>query len=343
MYQYIIKPFLFLFSPEKAHHLAMQLFGWVTVIPIINNITKGIFSVSMKEESSITLVGITFPNKVGLAAGFDKDGKYIRSLSYLPFGHIEVGTVTPRGQIGNPQPRLFRLPEDNALINRMGFNNEGVEELIQRLRDFNKPEGLVIGGNIGKNKNTPLDKATDDYIYCFEMLFDYVDYFTVNVSSPNTPGLRSLQEREPLEFLLGTLDLANGLKEKRKPIFLKIAPDLTTEQIDEIIDICRDNHIDGIIATNTTIDRSKLKTTATEIESIGNGGLSGAPLRNQSTKVIAQIRTKMPKPFVVIGVGGIDSLEAAQEKLDAGADLVQVYTGFIYEGPGLVMQLARSL
>ena len=341
MYKLIIKPILFLFPAERAHHLAMSLFGVVTSLPLIRNITSRLFNVN--SDHPVTLAGITFPNRVGLAAGFDKDGKYINALKYLPFGHIEVGTVTPRPQDGNPQPRLFRLPDDKALINRMGFNNQGVQALVSRLRKFNATDHLIIGGNIGKNKDTPLEQATDDYVMCFETLFDYVDYFTVNVSSPNTPGLRSLQDREPLEFLLGTLDLANGLKEEKKPIFLKIAPDLTVEQIDEIIDICEANHIDGIIATNTTIDRSGLNTTTETIHAIGNGGLSGAPLFTRSTAVIKQIRDKMPKPFVIIGVGGIDSLESAQQKLDAGADLVQVYTGFIYEGASLVKHLAKEL
>ena len=339
MYQFLLKPILFLFPAEQAHHLAMKMFEIVTSIPLIKQVAASLFQV--KSKQSITLAGITFPNRVGLAAGFDKDGKYIHPLTYLPFGHIEIGTVTPRPQEGNLQPRLFRLPSDRALINRMGFNNEGVEALVGRLRKIKSRKNIIIGGNIGKNKNTPLEQAADDYVYCFEMLFEYVDYFTVNVSSPNTPGLRSLQDRKPLEFLLGTLDLANSMKENRKPIFLKIAPDLSFEQIDEIIDICEANHIDGIIATNTTIDRSQLNTAQEKIDEIGNGGLSGAPLFDASTAVIQRIRQKMPKPFVIIGVGGIDSEERAKQKLDAGADLVQIYTGFIYEGPALVKKLAR--
>ncbi len=338
VYNYILKPFLFLFSAERAHHLAMSLFSFVTRIPGLKNLARKFLGADNQKERIVA--GIRFPNAVGLAAGFDKDGKYINALSHLPFGHIEVGTVTPKPQAGNARPRLFRLPADKALINRMGFNNEGVEALVRRLRAFNSKNNLIVGGNIGKNKDTPLDRATDDYVYCFEMLFNYVDYFTVNVSSPNTPGLRSLQDRKPLEFLLGTISLANSIKDSPKPIFLKIAPDLTLEQIDEIIDICRENKIDGVIATNTTIDRSDLNTDDTTIKNIGNGGLSGAPLLHRSTEIIAHIRSKMPPPFAIIGVGGIASEQDASSKLKAGADLVQVYTGFIYEGPGLVRQLA---
>jgi dihydroorotate dehydrogenase len=319
----------------------MFLFKLATRIPGINVMIKWLFGT--QQNLPIVVAGIEFPNRIGLAAGFDKDGKFIKPLSYLPFGHVELGTVTPRPQDGNPRPRLFRLPKDQALINRMGFNNEGVEALVSRLRIFNNNSSLVIGGNIGKNKDTPLEQATDDYVYCFEMLFDYVDYFTVNVSSPNTPGLRSLQDRQPLEFLLGTITLANDMKENRKPIFLKIAPDLSVDQIDEIIDICRENKIDGIIATNTTIDRSELQTSETEINSIGNGGLSGAPLSDKSTEIIKQIRRKMPRPFAIIGVGGIASATDAQQKLDAGADLVQIYTGFIYQGPRLVKRLVEGV
>lgn len=339
LYNFIAKPILFLFPAERAHGIAMGLFSFVTKVPLLNSIIKSLFGTS--NQKSVSLVGLTFPNRIGLAAGFDKNGNYLNALTHLPFGHLEVGTVTPRPQDGNPQPRLFRLPQDEALINRMGFNNEGVEALVRRLRAFEKRDDVIIGGNIGKNKDTDLDKATDDYVYCFEMLFDYVDYFTVNVSSPNTPGLRSLQDRKPLEFLLGTLTLANDMKEKRKPILLKIAPDLTTEQLDEIAEIVKENKIDGIIATNTTIDRSNLLTPQDVIESIGNGGLSGAPLVNRSTEVIKHLRQLLPKPFAIIGVGGISSKAHAQEKLDAGADLVQVYSGFIYQGPGLIKALAE--
>lgn len=341
MYHYIIKPFLFLFPAERAHHLAMGIFSFFIGVPFINKLIKSIFSANSKQE--IVLAGLRFPNRVGLAAGFDKDGKYIKALSYLPFGHIEVGTVTPRGQAGNPQPRLFRLPKDEALINRMGFNNEGVEALVRRLRSFKKSDELIIGGNIGKNKDTDLDLATDDYVYCFEMLFSYVDYFTVNVSSPNTAGLRSLQEREPLDFLLGTLKLANEMKENPKPIFLKIAPDLTEPQIDEIADICLENNIDGIIATNTTISRAGLHTEQAQLDEIGNGGLSGTPVLERSIQVIRQLRKKLPPPFVIVGVGGISGPDTAQMKLDAGADLVQIYTGFIYEGPMVVKRIADGV
>ena len=320
--------------------MVMSLFRLATSIPGVRSMTRSLFHVP--SNSSIQLAGLTFNNRVGLAAGFDKDGKYIAPLAYLPFGHIEVGTVTPRPQAGNDKPRLFRLPADRALINRMGFNNDGVEALVARLKQYKKVKtDIIIGGNIGKNKDTDLELATDDYIYCFEMLFEDVDYFTVNVSSPNTPGLRSLQEREPLEFLLGTIALANGMKKNPKPIFLKIAPDLHFEQLDEILEICRAHNIDGIIATNTTISRTELKTPESHINAIGNGGLSGAPLHHHSTEIISYIRRKMPPPFVIIGVGGVMSRGDAEEKIKAGADLIQVYTGFIYEGPQLVKALAR--
>ena len=324
---------------ERAHYLVMALLSFVTRIPGIRGLVRQAFTV--KSPSPVTVAGLSFKNRVGLAAGFDKDGKYLSALAYLPFGHIEVGTVTPKPQAGNAKPRLFRLPADRALINRMGFNNEGVEALVGRLRKFKQlNKNIIVGGNIGKNKTTDLALATDDYVYCFEMLFDHVDYFTVNVSSPNTPGLRTLQAREPLEFLLGTIALANSMKDNPKPVFLKIAPDINFEQLDEVLVICNTHKIDGIIATNTTISRENLQTSETQIRTIGAGGLSGAPLTDRSTQIIAYIRKKMAPPFVVIGVGGIMSSTDAQEKIKAGADLVQVYTGFVYEGPQLVRSIA---
>jgi dihydroorotate dehydrogenase len=292
------------------------------------------------------VLGLEFPNPVGLAAGFDKDGKHIRALACLGFGFIEVGTVTPRPQSGNPQPRLFRLPADRALINRMGFNNDGLEALTQRLQQIRQegaPDGLIIGGNIGKNKDTPNEAAVEDYCRCFEALFPWVDYFVVNVSSPNTPNLRALQEKEPLRQLLETLQALNQKRENPKPILLKIAPDLTDEQLDEVAAIVQSTQIGGIIATNTTINRKNLKTQNAEIEAIGAGGLSGAPLFSRSTAVIRRLREKIGTDLVIIAVGGIDSPQAAREKLDAGANLVQVYTGLIYEGPGLVSQILDHL
>jgi len=285
--------------------------------------------------------GLKFDNPVGLAAGFDKDAKLFDELASFGFGFIEIGTVTPLPQDGNPKPRLFRLKDDSGLINRMGFNNQGIEAVVARLR--RKKSDIIIGGNIGKNKVTPNEEAANDYAICFEKLFPYVDYFAVNVSSPNTPGLRDLQEKKPLTALLYSLQELNNKKDKRKPILLKIAPDLTNEQLDDIIDIVADTKIDGVIATNTTIDRSGLKTDKNKVDAIGNGGLSGKPVRARSTEVIKYLADKSNRAFPIIGVGGIHSAEDALEKLDAGATLLQVYTGFIYEGPSLVKRINKAI
>lgn len=287
------------------------------------------------------MFGLTFDNPVGLAAGFDKDAKLYNELAAFGFGFIEIGTLTPKGQPGNPKPRLFRLPQDEALINRMGFNNGGVEEAVERLKKRNTQ--IMIGGNIGKNKVTPNEEATKDYEISFEALFPYVDYFVVNVSSPNTPGLRELQDKEPLTKLLMRLQELNAAKAHRKPILLKIAPDLTDAQLDDIIAIVQDSKIDGVIATNTTIDRSMLTTDQKEVEAIGNGGLSGQPVKARSTEVIRYLSEKSNKAFPIIGVGGIHSAEDALEKLAAGASLVQVYTGFIYEGPALIKRINKAI
>jgi dihydroorotate dehydrogenase len=287
------------------------------------------------------LFGLTFENPVGLAAGLDKDAKAFNELSSLGFGFIEIGTLTPKPQSGNEKPRLFRLPNDNALINRMGFNNEGVDAAAIRLKY--KKTSCVIGGNIGKNKVTPNEEAINDYEYCFNALFDVVDYFVVNVSSPNTPNLRELQDKEPLTQLLKHLQKINNEKPKRKPLLLKIAPDLTNSQLDDIIDIVASTKIDGIVATNTTIAREPLSYPKTEIETIGMGGLSGKPLTKRSTEVIAYLKTKSNNAFRVIGVGGIHSPEDAIEKIKAGADLIQLYTGFVYEGPALIKKINKEL
>ena len=285
--------------------------------------------------------GLKFDNPVGLAAGFDKDAKLFDELASFGFGFIEIGTVTPLPQDGNPKPRLFRLKDDSGLINRMGFNNQGIEAVVARLR--RKKSDIIIGGNIGKNKVTPNEEAANDYAICFEKLFPYVDYFAVNVSSPNTPGLRDLQEKAPLTALLNSLQELNNKKDIRKPILLKIAPDLTNEQLDDIIDIVADTKIDGVIATNTTIDRSGLKTDKNKVDAIGNGGLSGKPVGLRSTQVIKYLADKSNRAFPIIGVGGIHSAEDALEKLDAGATLLQVYTGFIYEGPSLVKRINKAI
>jgi len=287
------------------------------------------------------IFGIRFPNPVGLAAGFDKEAKYTAAFEGMGFGFMEIGTITPYAQRGNDKPRLFRLKEDEALINRMGFNNEGMKTALKRLKS--RKSKIIIGGNIGKNKITPNDEAYLDYIKCFETLYPYVDYFTVNVSSPNTPNLRELQEKEPLMALLKSVIDKNQATFAPKPILLKIAPDVSEGQLDDIVHIAQMLSLDGIIATNTTIDRSNLHTSDETIESIGAGGLSGKPLRKRSTDVIRYLAEKTEGRIPIVAVGGIDSYEAAREKLDAGASLVQIYTGLIYKGPGLVKEICEGI
>lgn len=309
-------------------------------LPGIKGIVRGLFSF---EDDSLkrTLFGLTFENPVGLAAGLDKDAKLIDELALLGFGFIEIGTLTPKPQEGNPQPRLFRLPGDKALLNRMGFNNGGVEEAVKRLKK--RKSQILIGGNIGKNKITPNEDAINDYLFCLEALHPYVDYFVVNVSSPNTPNLRELQEKEPLKKLLLAVKDANDKKEKPKPILLKIAPDLTNGQLDDIIEIIGETKIDGVIATNTTIDRSVLGVDKELALGLGDGGISGVPLRKRSTEVIRYLSEKSGRQFPIIGVGGIYSATDAVEKLEAGASLVQIYSGMIYEGPGLIKEIKKGL
>ena len=287
------------------------------------------------------MAGLKFPNKVGLAAGFDKDAKWLDALALLGFGFVEIGTVTPRAQSGNPKPRLFRLVEDEGVLNRMGFNNEGLVPAVARL--VRRPEGLVVGGNIGKNKITPNDRAVEDYLACVDAMHAHVDYFVVNVSSPNTPGLRELQDKEPLTALLRAVVKRNAGHPGNRPVFLKIAPDLTDGQLDDIVDIVLSEGVDGVVATNTTISREGLATDAETVEAMGPGGVSGAPVRERATEVIRHLAAKSQGQFPIIGVGGIDSVEAAQEKLDAGASLVQVYSGMIYQGPGLPSRLVQGL
>lgn len=339
MYQ-ILKPLLFLISPEKVHHLVFRLLKVIFAIPGKKAVFKALYTLKdprLEKE----VFGIKFPNPVGLAAGFDKDAKLLNELEAFGFGFIEIGTLTPKPQDGNPKPRLFRLPADEALINRMGFNNDGVDDAVERLK--NRPKNLIVGGNIGKNKVTPNEEAESDYVYCFNALFDYVDYFVVNVSSPNTPNLRALQDKEPLSALLSKLQTLNEAKPLPKPILLKIAPDLTNEQLDDIVDIVSETKIAGVIATNTTISRDGLKTDKNVVDEIGAGGLSGKPVTNRSTEVIRYLKQKSGNAFPVIGVGGIHGSDDAIEKLNAGADLVQVYTGFIYEGPGLIKQINKGI
>ncbi len=335
MYKAIIRPILFWFDPEKVHHFTFSLIRTISKLPGFKSLFKKLYLVEDKKLER-ELFGLTFKNPVGLAAGFDKDAKLFNELSNFGFGFIEIGTLTPKPQDGNPKKRLFRLKEDSAIINRMGFNNGGVEEAVERLK---KNKGVLIGGNIGKNKVTPNEDAVKDYEICFNALFDYVDYFVVNVSSPNTPNLRALQDKEPLTELLKALQVLNFQKPKSKPILLKIAPDLTNEQLDDIIDIVKTTKIDGVIATNTTISREGLQSkNKSEI-----GGMSGKPLKSRSTEVIKYLSEKSNKAFPIIGVGGIHSAEDALEKIEAGADLVQLYTGFIYEGPKLITSINKAL
>jgi dihydroorotate dehydrogenase len=335
MYKIFIRPILFCFDPEKVHYFTFSLIRIVSKIPGFSSLFRSLYQVNDKRLET-EVFGLKFKNPVGLAAGFDKDATLYNELSNFGFGSIEIGTLTPKGQPGNDKKRLFRLKEDSAIINRMGFNNGGVLEAVERLK---KNNDVLIGGNIGKNKLTPNEEATSDYEICFDALYDYVDYFVVNVSSPNTPNLRALQEKEPLTQLLQTLQNKNIAKPKQKPILLKIAPDLTDEQLLDIIDIVKQTKIAGVIATNTTISRKGLKSCdQTEV-----GGLSGKPLASRSTEVIRFLSEKSNKAFPIIGVGGIHSVKDALEKLDAGASLLQLYTGFIYEGPALVKDINKAI
>ncbi|MEM7571772.1 MAG: quinone-dependent dihydroorotate dehydrogenase [Bacteroidota bacterium] len=342
----IAKPLLFSLAPERAHQLTVGALKATLAIPLVNTAFRAQFRLdtpALERE----LFGLRFPNPVGLAAGFDKDGRYYHHMAALGFGFLELGTVTPKPQLGNPQPRLFRLPKDRALINRMGFNNEGVDALARRLEKYGRPGKAIIGGNIGKNKVTPNETAVDDYRYCFQRLHATVDYFVVNVSSPNTPNLRALQEKEPLTRLLSELqDLNEQLAPQsgtRRPLLLKIAPDLNAAQLDDIISIAAATQLDGIIATNTTIARSPLQLPKAKIEAIGAGGLSGAPVRDRSTEVIRYLYQQSDRQLKIIGVGGIDSPAAALEKLAAGAALIQLYSGLVYAGPGLVRDIKGAI
>lgn len=340
MYKSVLKPLFFLKKPEDAHHFTVGLTKLGFNFPIAGALVRSIFKLE-DPKLELELFGLKFKNPVGLAAGFDKDAKVIDEMAMLGFGFVEIGTLTPKPQEGNPRPRLFRLPQDEALINRMGFNNGGVKEAVERLKT--RKSDVLVGGNIGKNKLTPNENAIDDYLICLEELHDYVDYFVVNVSSPNTPNLRDLQEKEPLKALLLAVKSANSKKQKPKPILLKIAPNLTDGQLDDIIEIVQETKIDGVIATNTTIDRSQLTTPVAQVEAIGAGGVSGKVLRKRSTEVIRYLAEKSGRAFPIIGAGGIFSAEDAIEKLEAGASLVQVYSGMIYEGPGLIKKIKKGL
>jgi dihydroorotate dehydrogenase len=340
MYQ-VIRSILFRFDAEKVHYFVVGLLKIIVKFPPSKWLFRSVYHVKHPALET-TFIGLKFPNPVGLAAGFDKNAKYFNELESCGFGFIEIGTVTPLAQPGNDLPRLFRLKKDEAILNRMGFNNDGVQEALKHLK-ARKNHQLIIGGNIGKNKWTPNEKALNDYMICFDALFDEVDYFVVNVSSPNTPNLRALQEKEPLMELLSTLQKKNETKEQPKPILLKIAPDLSNEQLDEIIDIVRETKIAGLIATNTTISREGLVTPSAEVEALGAGGISGKPLTKRSTEVIRYIHEKSNGSIPMIAVGGIHTAEDALEKLEAGATLVQLYSGFIYEGPSLIKEINQAL
>lgn len=364
MYKSIIRPLLFSFDPEAVHHFSFKSIKLLSKLPGFISLSRKRYKQNhpaLKRE----LFGLTFENPVGMAAGFDKDAKAFKEFSNLGFGFIEIGTLTPKPQDGNPKQRLFRLKKDQAIVNRMGFNNGGVDDAVKRLKKNSprissasmltnnaRPEALegrtskkdrhvLIGGNIGKNKVTPNDEAVNDYIICFEKLFDHVDYFTVNVSSPNTPGLRELQDRKPLTHILQTLQDLNNKKPSRKPILLKIAPDLTDDQLLDIIGIVEDTKIDGVIASNTTISREGLQSNESLVQQAG--GLSGAPLTNRATEVISFLHEKSNGAFPIIGVGGIMTAQDAIDKLNAGASLVQLYTGFVYEGPALIRDINRAV
>ena len=362
----LIRSFFFLLDAEKVHYFAMNGLKMLCSIGFIRKILAASFKPQPKINLGFELWGLKFSNKVGLAAGFDKNAKYLRELETLGFGFVEIGTVTPKPQDGNEKPRLFRLPKDKAIINRMGFNNDGVKVVAERLKNWQEKVGrwpltddrnttainqlatangqrLIIGGNIGKNKITPNEDAWKDYEICFNELYEYVDYFVVNVSSPNTPGLRELQEKESLRKILTHLQTIRTQKQNSKPILLKIAPDLTIEQIDDVIDLSVEIKLDGLVATNTTISREGLMTNNSVLLSIGAGGLSGLPLRKSSTEVVQHIHQKTKGAIPIIAIGGIFTGTDAKEKVDAGASLVQVWTGFIYEGPAIAKKICKEL
>ncbi|CAG5077080.1 quinone-dependent dihydroorotate dehydrogenase [Parvicella tangerina] len=340
MYKFILRPIFFLFDPEKVHHFVFKLIKFINAIPGLGAINRSLFTVNDKRLER-SLFGLTFKNPVGIAAGFDKNAVLYNELENYGFGFVEIGTVTPKPQAGNPTPRLFRLKEDQGLINRMGFNNEGVDAAVERLKK--RKTKIIIGGNIGKNTKTTDGHLLEDYEYNYRKLHAYVDYFVINVSCPNIGNIAKLNDKNFLIELLSTLKAINNELGKDRPILLKIGPDRTNEGLDEVIEVIAKSGIDGVIATNTATDRSNLKTTPEKLAEIGNGGLSGQPLKDRSTEVIRYLAKKSNKAFPIIGVGGIHSAEDAIEKIEAGADLVQIYTGFIYEGPKLVKKINQAI
>ncbi len=340
MYKLLLRPLFFLFDPEKIHHFTFSLVKNTSKIPGMALLYRSLYTIE-DPKLERKLFGLTFKNPVGLAAGFDKNAVLYNELANFGFGFIEIGTVTPKGQAGNPTKRLFRLKEDQGIINRMGFNNEGLETAITQLKK-NKGK-VIIGGNIGKNTQTKPEDYTKDYLECFTALHPYVDYFVLNVSCPNVGSHAKLNDKDYLLELISTVQKANKTFEKQKPILLKIAPDLNNTQLDEIITLIAETNLDGVIASNTSVDRSELKTSQERLTEIGNGGVSGQPVKEKSTKVIQYLSDKSNKAFPIIGVGGIHSAEDALEKINVGADLVQIYTGFIYEGPSLVKKINKAL
>ncbi len=340
MYKLIVRPIFFLFDPEKIHHFTFALVKFLSKIPFVASIFRGLYQVNDKKLER-NLFGLTFKNPVGLAAGFDKNAVLYNELANFGFGFIEIGTVTPKGQVGNPKQRLFRLKDDKGIINRMGFNNEGLSAAIEQLKK-NKGK-VIIGGNIGKNTATKPENYTEDYITCFEALHPYVDYFVLNVSCPNVSSHAKLEDAAYLEELITEVQKINALKDKQKPILLKIAPDLNDTQLTEIIGLVATTKIDGVIASNTSVDRTGLKASEERLKEIGNGGLSGQPIKDKSTRVIQYLADNSNKAFPIIGVGGIHSEKDALEKIEAGADLVQIYTGFIYEGPSLIKRINKAI
>ncbi len=340
MYKLLIRPIFFLFDPEKIHHFTFSLVKFLSKIPGVPSIFRGMYQIKDKKLER-NLFGLTFKNPVGLAAGFDKNAVLYNELANFGFGFVEIGTVTPKGQVGNPKKRLFRLKDDKGIINRMGFNNEGLEAAIEQLKK-NKGK-IIIGGNIGKNTNTAPENYTQDYVACFKGLHPYVDYFVLNVSCPNVSSHAKLEDADYLKELITEVQKLNNAEAQQKPILLKIAPDLNNQQLDEIIELVANTKIDGVIASNTSVNRDNLKASKERLQEIGNGGVSGQPVKDRSTRVIKYLADNSNKAFPIIGVGGIHSEKDALEKLKAGADLVQIYTGFIYEGPSLVKRINKAI
>ena len=338
MYKLLIRPFFFLFNPESIHNISFSLIKFICNIPFLKEIIKSLFSFDNK-KLEYNLFNLKFKNRIGLAAGFDKNAEILNEIELFGFGHVEVGTITPKPQSGNPSPRLFRLQSNEALINRMGFNNEGVDKILERLKSYKG--SMIIGANIGKNKNTPNEEAINDYLHCFIKLRNFVNYFVINVSSPNTPNLRDLQEKSKISAILKSIQSENK-KEKLVPVLLKISPDLSKDQVRDIVEVCLSNKIDGIIVTNTTISRDNLKKIDT-VNASEEGGLSGRPLKNKSDNMIKYIKSISDGKIKIIGVGGVFNFIDFKDKVNAGADMVQVYTGWIYEGPSMVKRIVKSI